>query len=530
MRRQADRFDAEGMVSLFRPTQHETSDEHRSLPPPIRQAIVDLRAEYAGFSIRELIQIIYIQFGRRPSHHTIKQVLADGPKPSIKERRFAKYADISDAFQRRFAVVKLHTEGWPASAIAIYLEMPRSTTYEVLHRFRDEGFAGLEDKSHANTRPVRKVDMAAKQEIRKIQENPEIGAFRIRAKLKQMGIHLSRATVGRIMAENRQLYGLGKPKKEKKEPKDHPFKATFRHEIWSVDVRYIEKHQIPGIKGPFYVVSILENFSRAILASDIFQKQDLTAYLMILYAAIQQHGCPRMLVSDSGGIFKANQAKRIYAALGIDKRQIERRQSWQDLIESQFNIQRRLADYHWSKAESWEQAKAIHEQWMSDHNFQDHWAHKDREDGRLSPAEVLGWVRGTVWEPERVHRVFFSHQFTRWLDRFGCVRFRHFRLFAEEGLAKENITLWLYGETLTLEFSNTPLTQFQVSYQPDKKRFKEVEFLQRFETQYRSVQASLWEEEEVKWLKVLRLPEYALRHHQRGSAAELVQLPLLGSC
>ena len=154
------------------------------------------------------------------------------------------------------------------------------------------------------------------------------------------------------------------------------------------------------------------------------------------------------------------------------------------------NIQRRLADYHWSKAETWEQAKAIHAQWMSDHNYQDHWAHKDRVDGRLSPAEVLGWVRGTVWEPERVHRVFFSHQFKRWLDRFGCVRFRHFRLFGEEGLARENITLWLYGETLTLEFHNTPLTQFHVSYQPDQKRFKEVDFLQRFETQYRSMQAS----------------------------------------
>ena len=105
-----------------------------------------------------------------------------------------------------------------------------------------------------------------------------------------------------------------------------------------MDVRYIEKHQIPGIKGPFYVISILENFSRAVLASDIFQRQDLTAYLMVLYAAIQQHGCPRILVSDSGGILKANQAKRIYEALGIEKKQIERRQSWQDLIESQFNI------------------------------------------------------------------------------------------------------------------------------------------------------------------------------------------------
>ena len=61
LRRQADRFDAEGLISLFRPTPHEPSDEHRSLLPPIRQALVDLKAEYSDFSIRELSQIIYIQ-------------------------------------------------------------------------------------------------------------------------------------------------------------------------------------------------------------------------------------------------------------------------------------------------------------------------------------------------------------------------------------------------------------------------------------------------------------------------------------
>lgn len=284
LRWQAGRFDAEGMVSLFRPTKHQETDDHRSLLPPIRQALVDLKAEYPDFSLRELAQIIFIQLGRHPSHHTIKQVLADGPKPSIKERRYAKYADISEPFQRRLAVVKLHTEGWMPTTIAKYLDVHHSTVYEALNRFRDEGFAGLDDKSRANKQTVRKVNITTKQEVRKIQENPEVGAFRIQAKLRQMGIHLSRATVGRIMAENRKLYGLGKPTtREKQEPKDHPFKAAFRHEIWSVDVRYIEKHQIPGIKGPFYVVSILENFSRAILASDIFQRQDLTAYLMVLY-------------------------------------------------------------------------------------------------------------------------------------------------------------------------------------------------------------------------------------------------------
>jgi hypothetical protein len=40
------------------------------------------------------------------------------------------------------------------------------------------------------------------------------------------------------------------PKGTPRQKKDMPFKATFRHEYWSVDVRYIEEHQVPEVKGP----------------------------------------------------------------------------------------------------------------------------------------------------------------------------------------------------------------------------------------------------------------------------------------
>ncbi len=76
-----------------------------------------------------------------------------------------------------------------------------------------------------------------------------------------------------------------------------------------------------------YVISILETFSRAILASAVSRNQELTAYLMVLYAAIRQHGSPEALVSDGGGIFKAKEAMRTYAALGIKKEQIEKKQA-----------------------------------------------------------------------------------------------------------------------------------------------------------------------------------------------------------
>ena len=203
--------------------------------------------------------------------------------------------------------------------------------------------------------------------------------------------------------------------------------------------------------------------TQSILASDIFQRQDLTAYLLVLYTAVQQHGTPEILVSDSGAIFKAKQAQTIYVALEIRKEQIHKKQAWENLIETQFNLQRRLADHHFAQVTSWAGAKTVHERWMTDHNYQAHWAHRKRQDGRLSPAEVLGWVHGRVWDPQRVHRVFYTRRSLRHLDRLGYVRFRHWRLYGELGLARQQATLWLYGETLTIEFANTPLSQFTVS-------------------------------------------------------------------
>ncbi len=96
LRRTADTFDSLGMASLFRPTKQQREDHHRSLPAPMRQLIVDLKAEYPDFSLREIADICYVQFDRRPSHNTVKQVLADGPPPSRTTRQYPYYADIAD--------------------------------------------------------------------------------------------------------------------------------------------------------------------------------------------------------------------------------------------------------------------------------------------------------------------------------------------------------------------------------------------------------------------------------------------------
>ncbi|WP_165423175.1 helix-turn-helix domain-containing protein [Ktedonosporobacter rubrisoli] len=73
----------------------------------------------------------------------------------------------------------------------------------LLRRFAEEKFAGLADKSHARKK-VRKVDISTIQEIKKLSENPDIGAYRVSAALEQMDIKLSRSTCRRYLSINRK--------------------------------------------------------------------------------------------------------------------------------------------------------------------------------------------------------------------------------------------------------------------------------------------------------------------------------------
>ncbi len=325
-------FGDEGMESLF----SSPKAKRRVLPPAIRRMIVDLKAEHPPLNLEEIANVCGTLFGRRPDGHTVKAVLEESAIPRKLVRRFEPYHEIPDDAERREAVVTLHEEGWSDKSVARYMRIDRATVYRVRKRFEQEGEEGLRDRKHGRPRGVAKVDLRAMAEARRMQENPDLGEFRVQAALEQIGIHLSRRTVGRILAANRAAEGLAKPSRGRKEKRGMPFEASFRHEYWTSDVRYIE-HSIPET-GQAYVVAILENYSRAVLASAVTLSQDTNAYLSVFHAAIERYGSPRTIVTDGGGIFRSDRAKAVYAALGIDKAEIERRQPWQSFIETNLTV------------------------------------------------------------------------------------------------------------------------------------------------------------------------------------------------
>ena len=88
--RRVERFDQEGMNSLF----DVESARGRQLPPAVRRLIVDLKAEHPALSLGEVARICYVRFGRRPSKHTIRRILAEEPTPLRMVRRFDPYHEM----------------------------------------------------------------------------------------------------------------------------------------------------------------------------------------------------------------------------------------------------------------------------------------------------------------------------------------------------------------------------------------------------------------------------------------------------
>jgi putative transposase len=253
--------------------------------------------------------------------------------------------------------------------------------------------------------------------------------------------------------------------------------------------------------------------TQSILASAIAPRQDLHAYLTVLRAAVRQHGSPEAIVSDSGGVFLAKDARRIYDLLGVRKEEIDKQQAWQNYIESQFNVQRRMADWHFAHAEDWAQLREMHDRWVADFNYQQHWAHRERQDERHSPAEVLGWVHGTARTDAELERIFRLRAGRR-IDRSGYVRYRCWRLYAERGLARRGGEVWLCGETLTIEHADVPLSQFDVEFQADREHLRRVTHPRLFDHPFPSPQPLLWPAGAVEWpwCDVCRPPRPAAGH------------------
>lgn len=210
--------------------------------------------------------------------------------------------------------------------------------------------------------------------------------------------------------------------------------------------------------------------------------------------------------------------------MGIRKLEIEKGKPWQSYLETAWNVQRRMADHYFAKAGNWSELLVEHDRWMHDYNLQEHHAHQHRNEGRRSPSDVLSWVKTLRYQEEDLARAFFSARHTRTLDNLGYLTLQRFRLYAEEGLAGQQVAVWVQEDSLTVEYGGEALSRYEVECDPPAGvssvgRLRAVKGPTLFETSIIVPQLRLFNLGEALgeegWIKAIKLDEYAPRLPRR---------------
>lgn len=527
----ARRFVTEGMLGLVDQRKGRSGRKGHQYPVPVANYILYLKQLYPPIAYREIARIVGRKFGYKTNHHTVKNFLARNPVPIQLEFALETFHEFEDAYQARWTVVRMHYEGWKKKSIAGLLKLSERHVARLIKAFERDGFAGLEDKrTRPPNHPHNQLTLPFLEDVFAVQqEYPRAGRFRVHGILeKKLGEDTpSEGSVGRAMAYNRVLKGAPgpwpppSPDRSGEEPTPLPYEPLFRHHYWFIDVRYLVK-----LDGRWtYSICIIEGYSRKILAGMASEYQDELAVLQLLHAAFSEYGCPEGLVSDNGSVFTANAYDQLLRKLDIEPCYIEKRQSWQNLIEAQFKIQLRLADAKFEQASSLIEIQEQHAAFIEVFNTTNHWAHRNREDGRKTPAAVLGWQRGRVLDPDTLRSAFRHLQFPRIVNQHGLVSVQRFYIFAHRGLARQRVAVWIYEDRLHIEHQQTVLVRYKATLDRRRKSLKSVSRPQIYATAFVSPQLELFELDEEQWRRAWLRPPYVYRQPQRPLAT---QLSLLG--
>ena len=516
----ARRFVLEGMLGLTDRRAEAAGRKGHSYPEAIAGYIVYLKQLYPPIHLREIARIVQRKFGYKTNHHTLKQFLEPYNTPIQLELGLTTFSTFADAYHARWTVVRMAYEGWNKKSIADCLKLSRTHVYTILEAFERDGFAGLEDqRTRPPQHPDNQLTLPLLKEILDIQhEYPRAGRFRVHGLLEQQRAEPppSERTVGRAMAINRQFHGAPGPWQSARDEhpdavsfKHLPYRPAYRHHLWFTDIRYLV--QLDG--SWVYSICLIEGYSRKIVAGMASPHQDLPAILQILFAALAEYGCPQAIVSDNGSVFRAGDYLAILRALDIEPLHIEQGKPWQNMIEAQFKVQLRLADFHFEQAQTLEDVQNQHAAFIETFNTTSHWAHRTRADGHRTPVEVLGWLRGRVVEPQRLRELFGRTEFLRTVNHYGFVSVQRFYLYAENGLARQRVSIWIYEGHLSIEYHKTLLARYRCHYDPKRGQLQEVSAPTLYAMAFRSPQLELIELDDAQWRKCQRRPLSTYTRH-----------------
>ena len=461
------RFAQQGMLGLV----PDTLDIHPAqrqlrVPDTVVHELQRLKGLYDGFGSRELARIIFHTTMHRLTGQTARRLWERLPPAAPPTRPLLDYHSHPERVQARQEVITLYAHGWSIRSISQFLRVSRPTIHRWITRFERDNATSLADQSSAPHTPARKVWLPVMLEIYHLQKrHPDAGGFRIWSLRGKTD--LSVRTIERIMALNRQVYtdipGVEGPDAPKAAPQPHPFKASAAHEYWFIDGRMMD-FALEGHR--WWSLIILDGYSRTMLAGAVAPSEASWVALTVLYTACQRYGVPVHLISDSGGAFISEAFEGVCRRLAIDHQTIvsTQGQSYMNLMETHFNIQRRLYDYQLALTRTPGEFAEAHQRFLALYNTTAHQGLLKERFASPIPLHVLGDSTGRLYPPQALTRQFTQALFVRTTNRYGCVTLHRSHFYVDQGLAQTPVLLWVAGEDLRAVYDHVLLAEYSCHY------------------------------------------------------------------
>lgn len=134
------------------------------------------------------------------------------------------------------------------------------------------------------------------------------GSRRMSVVLRQQGYEVNRKRVQRLMRHLGIEAIYPKPRLSQAHPEHQVYPYLLRelavtqaNQVWCTDITYL-----PVLKGHFYLVAMMDWFSRKVLSWRSSNTLEVTFCLEALHEAITRYGSPDIFNSDQGSQFTSN--------------------------------------------------------------------------------------------------------------------------------------------------------------------------------------------------------------------------------
>lgn len=221
------------------------------------------------------------------------------------------WQEVSAMSLKREFIVLANQEGANVRELCRRFQISSRTAYKWLHRFQEEGVAGLAGRSRRPGRSPGQTPPAVEAAVLRMrEEHPAWGGRKIGARLRHLGHEAvpSPATITAIL----HRHGLIDPAESAKRPHWQRFEHPAPNDLWQMDF----KGHFPLVHGRCHPLTVLDDHSRFALGLEACGNERGDTVRQRLTHIFRHYGLPTRMVMDNGAPW-GNDAAHVHTPLTV---------------------------------------------------------------------------------------------------------------------------------------------------------------------------------------------------------------------